>query len=365
MISNILLIGFVQGFAVNLVSLLTGNIKTKASVYLNLWVFVLSLNNLQAWLTEEQISLNNYYLDHLHTPWYVFLAPLFYLFLTEYIQKKKHLWIPVVTIIFVLWSSIYKMILLHKLSGLSTHDLNIRLKTFNQMEEPVGFLLTIALFLYTYQIYRKKENLRYIKSFDELKWIKHFFILGLIILSIWFMGILYNQLIESRFPVNFYHLLQISTSILIYWIAYKAMFRQKIFQERSQIRKKLDRITTHKTDVFKNKVKADFEKVEAYIIKNQSFTNPLLSIEQLAGELEMSVAKLSKIINQGAEKNFSDYINSFRVAKAKTLLLDPDFDQYTILSIGLESGFNSKSVFYRVFKNYSSMTPKQWRESNR
>jgi AraC-like DNA-binding protein len=52
-----------------------------------------------------------------------------------------------------------------------------------------------------------------------------------------------------------------------------------------------------------------------------------------------------------------------RVNQAKSLLLDADYSNYTITSIGLESGFNSKSTFYTVFKKHSGCTPVQFKEA--
>lgn len=70
----------------------------------------------------------------------------------------------------------------------------------------------------------------------------------------------------------------------------------------------------------------------------------------MANELDISVHKLSSTIKLFSEKNFNDYINDFRIALAKELLIHKDYKNYTITSIGLESGFNSKSTFYATFK---------------
>ena len=78
----------------------------------------------------------------------------------------------------------------------------------------------------------------------------------------------------------------------------------------------------------------------------------------------MSVSSLSKTINDESGFSFSDYINSLRVEKAKQLLASEDFKEYTILSIGLECGFNSKSTFYLAFKKFTNTTPTDFRKQN-
>jgi AraC-like DNA-binding protein len=67
------------------------------------------------------------------------------------------------------------------------------------------------------------------------------------------------------------------------------------------------------------------------------------------------------VANSYSSYNFSDFINSLRVEQAKKFLSDNEFSQYTIVAIGLECGFNSKSTFYSAFKNFTSETPTTYR----
>ena len=75
----------------------------------------------------------------------------------------------------------------------------------------------------------------------------------------------------------------------------------------------------------------------------------------------MSTSHISKVINTTSNFNFSDYINLLRVEQAKKLLSNSDFDRYTIVSVGLECGFNSKSTFYTAFKKFTNYTPTEFR----
>lgn len=52
----------------------------------------------------------------------------------------------------------------------------------------------------------------------------------------------------------------------------------------------------------------------------------------------------------------------YKVQKAKELLNDPKYDNYTIVAIGFESGFNSKTAFNTTFKKMTSYTPTEYRK---
>lgn len=360
-IYTILLFGFAQGVIFNLYSLLTSNYRTKSYLYINLWVFFLSLNNIQAWLNERNYLFNNKYFDHLHSPWYIFLAPMFYLFLTRYLQYQRNKWIVIIPLLFFVSSIIVKSVFLLPYKPTDLIGLASLHHQYNSIEEPIGFVITISIFIYSYIIYRKVDKTYLIRSYESLEWIHYFFIFSVVGLLIWFLGVFHKMLYNNNFTDVYYGILRLVTSFILYWIAYKSTLQQRLFDERTAIRKKQK--TNLAPNIDSTTLTDEFKEIDNSIICQQLFTDPLLSIETLAEKLDLSVSKLSKLIKTNTGQNFSEYINKFRVEKAKELLLHPEFTNYTILSIGLESGFNSKSVFYSVFKKQTQQTPVEWKET--
>ena len=93
---------------------------------------------------------------------------------------------------------------------------------------------------------------------------------------------------------------------------------------------------------------------------SKPYLEPKLSLSNLADDLNISVNHLSQVINQYEEKNFFDFVNSYRVKEFKERVHDPANKNYSILAVALDSGFNSKSSFNQVFKKITGKTPSQY-----
>jgi AraC-like DNA-binding protein len=92
------------------------------------------------------------------------------------------------------------------------------------------------------------------------------------------------------------------------------------------------------------------------------YLKPTLNIEEFAKQVGIHYREVSAIINKHFDTNFFEFVNSYRVDKAKQMLLDPALADTTILDILLESGFNSKSSFHRFFKRYTGMSAADYRK---
>lgn len=101
------------------------------------------------------------------------------------------------------------------------------------------------------------------------------------------------------------------------------------------------------------------QRVEAYLMQSDIYTNPDLTIGILAKGMNVSADKISTVINKEMNKNFFDLINEKRVDKSKELLTNK-INQMTIEAIAYEAGFNSRASFYRAFKKCTSLTPSQY-----
>lgn len=92
------------------------------------------------------------------------------------------------------------------------------------------------------------------------------------------------------------------------------------------------------------------------------YKNAELSIFDVAAKLNMSRNHLTQLLNVFAKKNFFEFINSYRVAEAQQLLLNPDYSHLSLAGIGKEAGFKSTNAFYANFKKVTGETPAVWKQ---
>jgi AraC-like DNA-binding protein len=101
------------------------------------------------------------------------------------------------------------------------------------------------------------------------------------------------------------------------------------------------------------------DKLLLLMADEQPWLEPELTLTELAQRLRTNPGLLSKVINAGCGQNFNDFVNTYRVAEARRKLADPRYAHYSLVGVALESGFNSKSTFNRVFKKLTGQAPSE------
>ncbi len=99
-------------------------------------------------------------------------------------------------------------------------------------------------------------------------------------------------------------------------------------------------------------------KAKAYIGKH--FTNPELTLRQVAGEVALSNNHFCTVFSQETGLTFTEYITTLRIEKAKELLRDK---QMRTSDVAAAIGYNDPHYFSYLFKKYTEMSPRDFRKS--
>ncbi len=136
-----------------------------------------------------------------------------------------------------------------------------------------------------------------------------------------------------------------------------------ILQEQNQDKIKESTASISENIIENNsEINSQIKKLREYMDKYEPYLEPSLTIQELAEQIQIPVRDLSILINHHINQHFFDFINEYRIEKAKTILKDTENKQVTILEILYEVGFNSKSSFNTAFKKYTKTTPSAYRK---
>ncbi len=100
--------------------------------------------------------------------------------------------------------------------------------------------------------------------------------------------------------------------------------------------------------------------LEQVMAQKELFRNPDLTVSELAKAINLPGYQLSQLINDNLGKNFTSYVNEYRINEACRMIGEQH--PYSLEAIGYEVGFNSKSTFYAAFKKIRGTTPMFYKE---
>jgi AraC-like DNA-binding protein len=235
------------------------------------------------------------------------------------------------------------------------------------------FILTHTLG-YTFLSYFKirKHQLK-IKSFAsdtweiDLKWLEY---IMLTIVSIALIISVFN-IIYFGLPLNLY--MNIVMLFVVLFIAYNVLKQKEIFPVKASHRAQiiaLEKAPVTQQKPIKRKLIEDDQldayksKLQNFVTKKEVYLNSEINLAALAEAMDLSTHQLSYIINTGFNQNFFQFINGYRIEKAKVLLKDPNSEKLSILGIAFESGFSSKTAFNTTFKRITGQTPTQYKNDD-
>lgn len=93
-----------------------------------------------------------------------------------------------------------------------------------------------------------------------------------------------------------------------------------------------------------------------------NYKNPQLNVEPLIAQMSISLAEFESQLKRITKKSLREYINDFRLTKAKQLL---ERTNDSIADISFDIGFADAAQFNRQFQGVTGLTPSQYRDKFR
>lgn len=186
----------------------------------------------------------------------------------------------------------------------------------------------------------------------SLKWMWLFLILYVVLGITWFVATRTNTAVAAA---AYNVMCSIILGLLCYFV-----YRQEDMLEVLEANKNVEMQDETPSSVGKGPDYHFADKFEKVFSEGHIYLDPMLNINELARELGTNRTYISNFLNQQIHTTFYEYVNQWRVRRAKELLAESEL---SLEQIAQKAGFNSLSSFRRYFNKAIGMTPSKYRKT--
>lgn len=373
--TTLLNIAIFQGIVLGFVILNSSLFNTKSNKYLAYLLFILSTILLNHVFEIEDVLTGYPFLHFIdNIEWIFLLPPFLFLFIINRIDEikksKQKIYLYFTPFAFSAILNIARD--LDHVAGIYTiPEPNIYL--FEILGLIHLFLaVTFIPFLLCYCYFLT----RHLKDPQEKKWI--ITLLTIISTSIFAFLIIYLTSLFIQFDLSAtMSILALAATFIIHWTSYMGIYKYKLAKNKEAVYNFLNQDLTIsysnpqilediRVEEYRESITADnpyFQKLELLCKEQHIYIDSTLNREKVAEQLGISAGYLSQIINIITEGNFANYINRYRVEAVKEMISNSEYENYNLLTMGLESGFTSKTTFYKAFKKVTGQTPNEYKNT--
>lgn len=370
--SLILLFGALQGYFFAAILFFYKKGKNTSNKLLAFLLFIFSLH-----LTEYVVIATEFYRQIPHAiaatvPVIFLIGPVYYLYAVSllvpdfHIDLKRALHFLPAILCYLLFLPFYAQSSAQKLAFLSDIlengyvifplDQFIILAT-SSVQMLIYFYLTFARLDTFESEFMQSESSTAILS---LVWLKRIS-LGFSLYMVLFFVAYFQLFFLKAHQQEIFYAVVLILAVFIHTVAFHTIRYPEIFakdRQRSPVQK------YQKTALPAQLSQKYLEKLLHFMESEKPFLNPDLKLPEVAEALKILPNYLSQVINSQLDKNFFDFVNAYRIDEARQRLLDKKYAHFTILAIALDTGFNNKASFNRVFKKHTGMTPSEFVQAN-
>jgi len=365
-IEPILYIGISQSFFAGLL-IATKKPVTIANRLLATWLFMICIELIFALINSKVLEMYSFqFITFTYGP----LLYLYVRFMTD--PGKKFNWLSLLHfipfIVFFIISVIFRSEpLVRDLRGFFVPDKFLSLR----LVYGLSFFLSITIYssLTFIEIKRHQKNLKNLVSYTSgvitLNWLKvisiSFYSAYFILFILGGLNMIGNYIPFDPYFIIFFFITVFSFAYSFYGIKQPVIFGQELSIDVNNDNKK--EVSKYQKSGLKEEQANEYLRILLDCMeKNKPYLNNNLSINDLSVITGIPRHHITQVLNEKYGKNFFTFVNEYRVKEVISRLSDPKYSSYTLLAIAFDSGFNSKATFNSFFKNYTGLTPSEYRE---
>jgi AraC-like DNA-binding protein len=363
-IEPILYIGISQSFFAGLL-ISTKKPFTTANRLMATWLFLICIELIFALINSTVLEMYSFqFITFTYGP----LMYLYVKFMTE--PEKKFNWLSLIHFIpFVVFFTVSVIFRSEPLArDLRNFFLVDKLISLRIVYGTCFFLsITIYSVLAFIEISRHQKNIKNLVSYTSnvitLNWLKvisiSFYVAYFILFILGGLNMIGNYIPFDPYFVIFCFIALFSFAYSFYGIKQPVIFGQ-VVETNGDGKKEAEKYI--KSGLRAKQAEDFLLKLISFVEKNKPYLDHDLSIHNLSALTGISRHHITQILNEKHGRNFFTFINEYRVKEVIERFSDSKFNNYTILAIAFDAGFNSKTTFNSIFKSQTGLTPSKYRE---
>lgn len=361
----LILLGSIQGFMLAFVFLGSKKYTKKSNSFLAILLIVISTLSLANGLRDMGVWAAYPFLRYMPTHW-LFLIPVTLYYFVQFLLFPKYKiksweYLLIIPTIIEVSFQIYATFI-----NITQPEQWLEFRTqYFRIDLWMEVLAIVFCFIFLVIIYKKLNNYEQslLDNFAQIEeksiaWLKKIILAVFVIWALWAVAHI-GQLYTNVYKKAYLYPSWVGMALIIYYLAYATYLRRDIFdpiiEEELPKEEKIEVQLSSKAD-------QHYNRLIAFMELDKMYESPDLNMAKLAEKSGLSKGYLSQILNQKEGKHFFDFVNHYRVEAVKQKLMDPKYDHFSILGVGLDSGFKSKSTFNAVFKKMTGETPSAFKK---
>ncbi|MGB5273710.1 MAG: hypothetical protein WBN39_06615 [Flavobacteriaceae bacterium] len=314
-------LGSVQGVTLGIVLIILNRRNYRSTIFLGFFLFFFSLE-LVYWIFKNPTIVESYpklLLLPFNFAWLLF--PLFFIYTQQVSvlsREKTKYWLLIPGIISVLAQLVIFWLPFETKQVIAASNWHRFL--FWDLGDYYSWAIAIWNLRLLYRHKIEVQNTYSYITYKELQWARIFlvYLLAISVIS----HLLAHGFLKYVFDDN--TVFSVMDLIALYWVAYRGILQRNVL---SVINHQWNSNSpSEKPDAQKQSQALDGErleglmdKIEDYMAVSESFTNPNLTVVDVAEGIKVHPRLISKTINSQSKQNFNSYVNQLRIKKAERL----------------------------------------------
>jgi AraC-like DNA-binding protein len=375
--TTLLNIAIFQGIVLGLIILKSSLFNSNSNKHLAYLIFTLSIILLNHVFEIQEVFTPYPFLRFIaHVEW-VFLIPSFlFLFIVnrinDTVKSKQKFYLYFIPFAY---SAVLNI----------SQDLDYIAGIYTIPESGIGLIkilgmihLTLAVTFIPFLLLYSYFMLRHLKDSQEKKWVITLLTIVSSLVFAYLITCLAGLFLQFDISPTM-NVLALSATFIIHWTAYIGIYKYKLAKNKDAVYNFLNNdlalsysnlqiVENSTAEEYRESITADnlyFQKLELLCKEQHIYTDSTLNREKVAEKLGISAGYVSQIINTITGDNFANYINQYRVEAVKEMISNSEYENYNLLTMGLESGFTSKTTFYKAFKKVTGQTPNEYKNTSK